>query len=292
MNNKIDIYEYYNKRADSIRIEMNRKDYFEKIQQTKYSHIENIEIIKLLVIKEYYIHTCFSPKEEDILFYKSFQIDYKWLIWNINWIDIENDIKKLFFYIKEENLKIIINNIFSYMFMYFDTMIFIEVIKYLEIEGNKSKKLISINTIKEEIILTEKRLNERNKNKSKIKSTLFEELYTELKDLYEIYNKYCISNFKSLKSNFKKILSDDIDKYYLYPIIKILTSNTQEKYPSIYSIIRKIIPHRNKYNQRDIKYWFKDESEFLNYRHYKGIEYYDWQEYCKLKIKNFIKNVK
>ena len=285
MNNEIDTYEYYNKRADSIRNEMNQKDYFEKIQLTKYSHIENIEIIKLLVIKEYYIHTCFSPKEEDILFYKSFQIDYKWLIWNINWIEIENDIKTLFFYINERNLKIITNYIFSYMFMYFDTMIFIELINYLEIERTKSKNLITINTIKEEITLIEKRLLERNKNKSKIKYTLFEELYIELKDLYNLYIKYDISNFKSIQSNFKKILSDDIDKYYLYPIIKILSSSTQEKYPSIYSIIRKIIPHRNKYNQRDSKYWFKDESEFFNYKHYKGIEYYDWQEYCKFKIK-------
>ena len=292
MNNEIDTYEYYNKRADSIRNEMNQKDYFEKIQLTKYSHIENIEIIKLLVIKEYYIHTCFSPKEEDILFYKSFQIDYKWLIWNINWIEIENDIKTLFFYINERNLKIITNYIFSYMFMYFDTMIFIELINYLEIERTKSKNLITINTIKEEITLIEKRLLERNKNKSKIKYTLFEELYIELKDLYNLYIKYDISNFKSIQSNFKKILSDDIDKYYLYPIIKILSSSTQEKYPSIYSIIRKIIPHRNKYNQRDSKYWFKDESEFFNYKHYKGIEYYDWQEYCKFKIKNFIKNLK
>ena len=292
MNNEIDTYEYYNKRADSIRNEMNQKDYFEKIQLTKYSHIENIEIIKLLVIKEYYIHTCFSPKEEDILFYKSFQIDYKWLIWNINWIEIENDIKTLFLYINERNLKIITNYIFSYMFMYFDTMIFIELINYLEIERTKSKNLITINTIKEEITLIEKRLLERNKNKSKIKYTLFEELYIELKDLYNLYIKYDISNFKSIQSNFKKILSDDIDKYYLYPIIKILSSSTQEKYPSIYSIIRKIIPHRNKYNQRDSKYWFKDESEFFNYKHYKGIEYYDWQEYCKFKIKNFIKNLK
>lgn len=287
-----DAFEYYTEHADLIRNVYNKKDYFEKLKKSKYNHLKNDDIIKLLIIKDYYTYTCFSPKEEDVDFYKSYNINYKWLIWNKNWKDIENDIKSYCHFLNEDLLKILLNNIFTQSLMYFEIEIFKELLKYLEVENRKTKFLISTDTIKDEVTLIEKRLLERQTNQSRKKPNNFEESYLELKELNDILIKYNISNFKSLKSLLKKALSVDIDKYYLTIIIRTLTGDKQENYQAIYPIIRKLVPHRDKYNQRDNKYWFKNENEFLGFKHYKGIGYYDWQEYCKMKLKNFIKKYK
>ena len=267
----------------------------EEIENEKFvnndDYILSNDIKVLLMLHEYYYYTCFFPNQEDIRFYHINGIKYEKLKWNINWEEIKKEIMNLN---EDENVDTMaeeLNNTFIILLQYFSIQIFSELIDLYKVINKKTDTIISLKSISKQFILVEKRMKERLKNNSNKQVNEFEQIIIDQNKLYNMMKNENISYFENTKTILNKLNSDDIEKYYLYPIISHFSKGSQKNYKSIYPLVRLLLPNRTMYKKSSEKYWFKNEKDFNNNSHLNQASYLKWNEYCTTKIKNFIKHV-
>lgn len=267
----------------------------EEIENEKFvNNDDNIlsnDIKVLLMLHEYYYYTCFFPNQEDRGFYLINGIKYEKLKWNIHWEEIKKEIINLNKDEEVDKMAEVLNKIFLLLLNYFSIQIFSELIDLYKVINRQTNSIISLKSMSRQVILAEKRINERKKNNSNKQINEFEQIIIDQNELYNKMKKENITNFEKTKTVLNKLISDDIEKYFLYQIILHLSKGSQSNYKSIYPLIRQLLPNRTKYDKSSEKYWFKNEKDFNNNSHLNQASYLKWDEYCTTKIKNFIKHV-